>query len=193
MMEGIKLFVGLGNPGPEYESTRHNVGFLWIDQICAQSRLTPSLESKFLGHVAKLKPSYSISDLLLLKPTTFMNKSGLSVSAIARFYKIKPEEILVIHDELDFSPGVCKLKKGGGHGGHNGLKDIIAQLGSSDFWRLRIGIGHPGEKHLVSNFVLHAPSKDEHRLILESMDNSCQLFDLLAQGQFEQAMLKLHS
>ena len=142
-MSEIKLIVGLGNPGPQYESTRHNAGFWWVDQVCAETGSKLNLEAKFFGHAGKLNGAI---EAWLLKPTTFMNASGRAVGAIAKFYKITPEEILVIHDELDLPPGTTKLKKGGGHGGHNGLKDIAAQLGTPDFWRLRIGIGHPGEK-----------------------------------------------
>ena len=189
-MSEIKLIVGLGNPGPQYEATRHNAGFWWVDQVCAETSSKLNLEAKFFGHAGKLNGA---SEAWLLKPTTFMNVSGRAVGAIAKFYKIAPEDILVIHDELDLPPGTTKLKKGGGHGGHNGLKDIAAQLGTPDFWRLRIGIGHPGDKSQVANFVLHAPTRDEQSLIEQNIDQSTTLLPLLLQGKFEEAMLKLHT
>ena len=189
-MSEIKLIVGLGNPGAQYEATRHNAGFWWVDQVCAETGSKLNLEAKFFGHAGKLK---SHEDTWLLKPTTFMNASGRAVAALAKFYKITPESILVIHDELDLPPGVTKLKKGGGHGGHNGLKDIAAQLGTPDFWRLRIGIGHPGDKNQVDNFVLHAATRDEQTLIEQNIDQSTTLLPLLLQGKFEEAMLKLHT
>lgn len=189
-MSEIKLIVGLGNPGAQYEATRHNAGFWWVDQVCAETGSKLNLEAKLFGHAGKLK---SHEDTWLLKPTTFMNASGRAVAALAKFYKITPESILVIHDELDLPPGVTKLKKGGGHGGHNGLKDIAAQLGTPDFWRLRIGIGHPGDKNQVANFVLHAATRDEQTLIEQNIDQSTTLLPLLLQGKFEEAMLKLHT
>ena len=189
-MSEIKLIVGLGNPGAQYEATRHNAGFWWVDQVCAETGSKLNLEAKFFGHAGKLK---SHEDTWLLKPTTFMNASGRAVAALAKFYKITPESILVIHDELDLPPGVTKLKKGGGHGGHKGLKDIAAQLGTPDFWRLRIGIGHPGDKNQVANFVLHAATRDEQTLIEQNIDQSTTLLPLLLQGKFEEAMLKLHT
>jgi PTH1 family peptidyl-tRNA hydrolase len=189
-MSEIKLIVGLGNPGAQYESTRHNAGFWWVDQVCAETGSKLNLEAKFFGHAGKLNGT---TEVWLLNPTTFMNASGRAVSAIAKFYKITPEQILVIHDELDLPPGTTKLKKGGGHGGHNGLKDIAAQLGTPDFWRLRIGIGHPGDKSQVANFVLHAPTRDEQTAIEQNIDQSTTLLPLLLQGKFEEAMLKLHT
>ena len=189
-MSEIKLIVGLGNPGPQYEATRHNAGFWWVDQVCAETGSKLNLEAKFFGRAGKL---HGASEVWLLKPTTFMNVSGRAVGAIVKFYKIAPEEVLVIHDELDLPPGTVKLKKGGGHGGHNGLKDITAQLGTTDFWRLRIGIGHPGDKSQVANFVLHAPTRDEQSLIEQNIDQSTTLLPLLLQGKFEEAMLKLHT
>ena len=189
-MSEIKLIVGLGNPGTQYESTRHNAGFWWVDQVCAETGSKLNLEAKFFGHAGKLK---SNDEVWLLKPTTFMNASGRAVAAIAKFYKIAPENLLVVHDELDLPPGTTKLKRGGGHGGHNGLKDIAAQLGTPDFWRLRIGIGHPGDKNQVANFVLHAPTRDEQTVIEQNIDQSTTLLHLLLQGKFEEAMLKLHT
>lgn len=190
-MTGIKLFVGLGNPGKQYEDTRHNAGFWWIDHIGRLNNTRMNAEAKFFGNAGKLNtPGH---EAWLLKPTTFMNLSGRSVSALAKFYKIPPEAILVIHDELDLPPGTCKLKKGGGHGGHNGLKDINAQLGSNEYWRLRLGIGHPGDRNAVVNYVLHTPSKTELQVIEQSIEESASVLSLLLQGQFDQAMQTLHS
>jgi len=191
-MNGIKLFVGLGNPGSEYEDTRHNAGFWWVDRLADISGSKLSNESKFFGHAGKLKSAQG-EEAWLLKPTTFMNASGRSVGALAKFYKIAPEDILVIHDELDIPPGQVKLKRGGGHGGHNGLKDIAAHLGTNDFWRLRLGIGHPGDRNEVINFVLHAPSRNEMQLIEQTIDDSVPLTSILLSGSFEAAMLKLHT
>ncbi len=189
-MSGIKLFVGLGNPGEKYENTRHNAGFWWVDQVCAFTNSKLALEPKFFGVVAKLSPT---ADTWLLKPTTFMNASGKAVAALANYYKILPEQILVIHDELDLPAGSVKLKNGGGHGGHNGLKDITAALGTADFWRLRLGIGHPGDRNEVVNFVLKAPLKDEITDINSCLDDSINELALLQSGEFETAMLKLHT
>jgi PTH1 family peptidyl-tRNA hydrolase len=189
-MSGIKLFVGLGNPGEKYTETRHNAGFWWIDEVAAQTNSKMALDSKFFGVTGKLNAK---ADTWLLKPTTFMNASGKSVAALANYYKISPAEILVIHDELDLPAGSSKLKIGGGHGGHNGLKDIEAALGTKDFWRLRIGIGHPGDRNEVINFVLKAPTKDEKVAIDEKVYESTKLIDLLLSGEFENAMLKLHT
>ncbi|HSI95809.1 MAG: aminoacyl-tRNA hydrolase [Methylophilaceae bacterium] len=190
-MNGIRLFVGLGNPGPEYEATRHNAGFWWIDEVARATGSRLSAEAKFFGLAGRMKSG--AHEAWLLKPTTFMNASGRSVAALARFYKIAPEEILVIHDELDLLPGSAKIKKGGGNGGHNGLKDISAQLGTPDYWRLRLGIGHPGEKSAVVNFVLHEPSRDEANLIQDNIDESARLLPMLLEGSMEAAMLKLHT
>ena len=200
-MDGIKLLVGLGNPGAEYESTRHNAGFWWIDQVCAETSSKLNLEAKFFGLAGKLKmsgPKMEGEQAWLLKPTTFMNASGRSVGALAKFYKIAPESVLVIHDELDLPPGTVKMKKGGGHGGHNGLKDIAAQLGTPDFWRLRLGVGHPGtgmadKGAAVINYVLHTPGRDEMKLIEQNIDATTSLLPLLLAGKFEDAMLKLHT
>jgi PTH1 family peptidyl-tRNA hydrolase len=189
-MSRIKLLVGLGNPGEKYTATRHNAGFWWIDKIATQTDSKLALEGKFYGIAGKLNTK---AETWLLKPTTFMNASGKSVAALANYYKISPSEILVIHDELDLPVGSVKLKMGGGHGGHNGLKDIEAALGTKDFWRLRIGIGHPGDRNEVVNFVLKAPSKDEEATIDEKLYESTKLIDLFLNGEFENAMLKLHT
>ncbi len=190
-MSGIRLFVGLGNPGAEYEATRHNAGFWWIDHVAGAYTARLSVESKFFGLAGKMRAGEQ--EFWLLKPTTFMNASGRAVAALARFYKIAPEEILVIHDELDLPPGTAKLKQGGGNGGHNGLKDIAAQLGTPNFWRLRLGIGHPGDRNAVVNFVLKPPMKEEFRLIEDNILDSAKLLPLLLEGSFEAAMLKLHT
>lgn len=188
---GIQLIVGLGNPGPQYEATRHNAGFWWVDQLAAEHGSRLNAEGKFQGIAGRLKQTDH--EAWLLKPATFMNASGRSVAAIANFYKIPPQAILVVHDELDLGPGIVKLKKGGGHGGHNGLKDIAAALGTPDFWRLRLGIGHPGDRNAVVHFVLKAPSRDEMRAIEQAMDNSSKILPMLLKGEFEAAMLKLHT
>jgi PTH1 family peptidyl-tRNA hydrolase len=190
-MNSIRLIVGLGNPGREYETTRHNVGFWWVDELARTERLSFKSESKFHGLVAR--GHLRAYEIFLLKPQTFMNLSGRAVGAMAQFYKILPTEILVVHDELDLQPGIARLKMGGGHGGHNGLKDIIAQLGTKDFWRLRLGIGHPGERTEVVNYVLNDPRTDERELIMDAMQQSLHVAPLVIEGKTEAAMLKLHS
>ncbi len=187
----IRLIVGLGNPGAEYEKTRHNAGFWLVDQL-ANGAL--KRESHFQALVAKTR--ISGCEVWLLEPQTFMNRSGQSVAALARFYKINPEEILVVHDELDLSPGVAKLKKGGSSGGHNGLKDISAALGTQDYWRLRIGIGHPRSLNLqqpVADFVLHRPRKEEQSLIEQAIEKSLRVIPIVCEGPFEKAMMELHT
>lgn len=190
-MNEIKLIVGLGNPGREYEATRHNAGFWWLDEFARAHNANFKADSKFHGLVARA--ALHGHEIHLLKPQTFMNVSGRAVGAVAQFYKIEPAQILVVHDELDLPPGSAKLKLGGGHGGHNGLKDIIAHLGTKDFWRLRLGIGHPGERSEVSNFVLDAPRKEEKLLIEEAMQRAQNVAMLITEGKLEAAMLKLHS
>ena len=187
----MKLIVGLGNPGNEYENTRHNAGFHWIDCLADELKITLKPETRFQGLCARIIQENT--DLWLLEPQTYMNRSGQSVAALCRFYKISPEEILVVHDELDLLPGVAKLKWSGGLGGHNGLKNIVAQLGTKDLSRLRIRIGHPGDRDAVVQYVLHPPRKDEVALIHEAIDRSLQIWPLLAQGDFQSAMLKLHT
>ncbi len=189
-MTDIKLFVGLGNPGEKYAATRHNAGFWWVDLIAAQTSSTLAVEAKMFGVAGKLNPT---QNKWLLKPTTFMNASGKAVAALANYYKINADEIVIVHDELDLPAGTVKLKFGGGHGGHNGLKDINAALGTSDYWRLRIGIDHPGDRNEVINYVLKAPLKDEQTAIDDGLYQSAQLLDLMAAGDFENAMLKLHT
>jgi len=190
-MTALRLIVGLGNPGREYETTRHNIGFRWVDELARLQNLSFRGEAKFHGMAAR--GHLHGHEMLLLKPQTFMNVSGRAVGALVQFYKIVPAEILVVHDELDLPPGVARLKMGGGHGGHNGLKDIIAHLGTKDFWRLRLGIGHPGERAEVSNYVLNDPRKEERELIDEAMQRSLDVAHLVIEGKTEAAMLRLHS
>ena len=190
-MSEIKLIVGLGNPGREYEATRHNAGFWWVDGFVDAYKIAFKTENKFHGLVAR--SVVHGHELHLLKPQTFMNVSGRAVGALVQFYKIEPAQILVVHDELDLPPGSAKLKLGGGHGGHNGLKDIIAHLGTRDFWRLRIGIGHPGDRAEVVNYVLHAPRREEEDLIKQAMQRAQDVAHLITEGKLEAAMLKLHS
>ncbi len=187
----VRLIVGLGNPGREYEDTRHNVGFWWVDELAIAHKINFKSEAKFHGLTGRGMTHGD--EVLLLKPQTFMNHSGRSVGAFAQFYKIEPAEILVVHDELDLQPGTVRLKMGGGHGGHNGLKDIIAHLGSKDFWRLRFGIGHPGERAEVSNYVLGNPRTEDHELINQAMHKAHNAAHLIIEGKNEAAMLKLHS
>lgn len=185
----IQLIIGLGNPGPEHQDQRHNTGFWWLEQLAQQQRVNFSLQSKLQVRQAKLNtPEHSC---YLACPTTYMNCSGQAVAAIARFYKIAAANILVVHDELDLPPGAVKLKQGGGHAGHNGLRDIIQKLGSRDFWRLRIGIGHPGNKDLVSNYVLHKPTQSEQQKIQHTIDESLCLLDNLLSGEFQIVAQKL--
>ncbi len=190
-MSEIKLIVGLGNPGREYESTRHNAGFWWVGEFAHTHKFIFKAESKFHGLTAR--GQVHDHEILLLKPQTFMNASGRALAALALFYKIEPQHMLVVHDELDLPPGSAKLKLGGGHGGHNGLKDIIAHLGTRDFWRLRIGIGHPGERADVMGYVLHPPLREEGELIAQAMQRSHDVANLIVEGKMEAAMLKLHS
>ena len=155
----IKLFVGLGNPGTEYEATRHNAGFWWVDALARELKLSLVADRSYHGLLAR--GNVNGQTVWLLEPQTYMNLSGKSVAALARFFKIAPQDILVVHDELDVPPGQAKLNFGGGHGGHNGLRDIHAQLGTGDYWRLRLGIGHPGDKNQVADWVLKKPAPDE--------------------------------
>ena len=187
----IKLFVGLGNPGPEYEDTRHNAGFWWIDALARELKVNLVPERSYWGLMART--SIHGQSIWLLEPQTFMTLSGKSVGTLARFFKIQPEEILVVHDELDFEPGVVKLKLGGSHGGHNGLRDIHAQLGSPDYWRLRIGIGHPGEKSEVANWVLKKPAPDQRTLIEDSIAHSLKAHAAMLAGDMDKATWLVHT
>lgn len=190
-MTQIRLVVGLGNPGREYEDTRHNAGFWFTDGLAERLRVQLRVEPKFHGRAARA--SGDGGELWLLEPQTYMNRSGHSVAGLARFYKVPPEQILVVHDELDLPPGDVRLKRGGGAGGHNGLKDIVACLGTQDFWRLRLGIGHPGDRNQVSDYVLHPPRAEERTLIEETVVRSLEAWPLIAAGNHQAAMLRLHS
>ncbi|MGZ5270873.1 MAG: aminoacyl-tRNA hydrolase [Ramlibacter sp.] len=187
----IKLFVGLGNPGSEYEATRHNAGFWWVEALAREFKLHFAMEKGYQALVAR--GSIHGQTIWLLEPQTFMNLSGRSVAALARFYKIAPEEILVVHVELDVVPGQAKLKFGGSHAGHNGLRDIHAQLGTGDYWRLRIGIGHPGVKAEVVNWVLKKPSPDQRELIEACIDRTLKAAPALLAGEMDKATLIVHT
>ncbi|MDH5423358.1 MAG: aminoacyl-tRNA hydrolase [Gammaproteobacteria bacterium] len=187
----ISLIAGLGNPGSQYEQTRHNAGFWFVDEIARQYGGQFRVESKFNAEICKL--TVEGKTIWLMKPQTFMNRSGQPVRALADFYKIPFDQILIAHDELDLEPGTAKLKTGGGHGGHNGLRDLINQLGNKGFHRLRLGIGHPGHKDQVSDFVLHRPSKDEQIDIERTIDNAIRVLPELMAGEWEKAMHKLHT
>ncbi|NOT17914.1 MAG: aminoacyl-tRNA hydrolase [Sulfuriferula sp.] len=189
-MQAIQLIVGLGNPGREYANTRHNAGFWWVVQCADIRHVALKPEPRFFAIAGRITGD---DGLHLLLPQTFMNLSGKSVAALMRFYKIPVEAILVVHDELDLSPGDARLKKGGGHGGHNGLKDIAAQLGTLDFWRLRLGVGHPGHKSEVSNYVLNAPKSDEMGEIESAIMRSLHVLPEILRGDLSAAMLKLHT
>ena len=187
----IRLIVGLGNPGPEYEGTRHNAGFWWVDAAARQlgGHLAP--DRNYHGLVARVnRPA---GPVWLLQPMTYMNLSGKAVAPLARFFKMAPSEILVVHDELDLAPGQMKLKQGGGNGGHNGLKDIQAQLGSGDYWRLRLGIGHPGVRAEVVNYVLRKPPADERDAIERNIEDSLKVLDLMLDGAMDRALAKVHA
>ncbi|SEJ21225.1 MULTISPECIES: aminoacyl-tRNA hydrolase [unclassified Pseudomonas] len=191
-MTAIQLIVGLGNPGPEYEQTRHNAGALFVERIASAQRVNLTADRKYFGLTAKF--SHQGQDVRLLIPTTYMNRSGQSVAALAGFFRIPAHAILVAHDELDLPPGVAKLKLGGGHGGHNGLRDIIAQLGNQNgFHRLRLGIGHPGDASLVSNFVLGRAPRAEQEKLDASIDFALGVLPDVLAGDFAKAMRVLHS
>jgi PTH1 family peptidyl-tRNA hydrolase len=187
----IRLFVGLGNPGAEYEATRHNAGFWWTDALANKlgARLVP--ERSYQALAARVNTAAGA--VWLLEPMTFMNRSGFSVATLARFFKIEPAQILVAHDELDLMPGQAKLKFGGSAAGHNGLKDIHTQLGTLDFWRLRLGIGHPGVKAEVVNWVLKRPSPDHHEAIAKAIEQSLLASDDLLAGEMDRALQKIHA
>jgi PTH1 family peptidyl-tRNA hydrolase len=187
----IKLFVGLGNPGPEYEQTRHNAGFWWLDAFAKELGSSFKSERQFSGHTAKA--SAEGHTLWLLKPQTFMNLSGQSVGALARFYKIAPSEILVVHDELDIPPGEAKLRFAGSHAGHNGLRDIHEKLGSDAYWRLRVGIGHPGAKSEVLKWVLQKPTLDQSILIDQCIQRTLKAYPLLITGDTQRATQQIHT
>lgn len=191
-MTNIKLIVGLANPGNEYAQTRHNAGAWYVDLLAERYNQPLKEEAKFFGYTARL--NIGGQDVRLLVPTTFMNLSGKSVLAIANFFRIAPEEILVAHDELDLPPGVAKLKLGGSNGGHNGLKDITSKLGNNpQFYRLRIGIGHPGDKNKVTGFVLGKPPANEQKMIDDAINAALDCTDILIKEGAVKAMNQLHA
>ena len=191
-MGAIKLIVGLGNPGPQYQDTRHNAGAWFIEAIAEAYQVTLNEDKKFFGHAAKL--SLPEGDVYLLIPTTFMNRSGQSVQALASYYKIPVEDILVAHDELDFDAGDIRFKEGGGHGGHNGLRDIISKFGGkNDFLRLRVGIGHPGHKSQVHNYVLTKPSVADRQKIDDAIYDGLRQLNKIVSGDIAGAMNELHT
>ncbi|OAN18709.1 aminoacyl-tRNA hydrolase [Photobacterium jeanii] len=192
MSNNIRLLVGLANPGPEYAKTRHNAGAWVVEELARAHNISLREESKYFGLTGRIMANGH--DLRLLIPTTFMNLSGKSVAALANFYQIKPEEILVAHDELDLPPGVAKFKKGGGHGGHNGLRDIISKMGNNkDFYRLRVGIGHPGDKNKVAGFVLGKAPAKEQECIDAAVDEAVRCMDILLKDGLNKAQNRLHS
>ncbi|MBS6009044.1 MAG: aminoacyl-tRNA hydrolase [Haemophilus parahaemolyticus] len=190
-MSQIKLIVGLANPGAKYEGTRHNAGEWLVNELARMYNASLKEEAKYFGKVAKINTAQG--EVRLLVPTTFMNLSGKAVGALTNFYRIKPEEILVAHDELDLPPGVAKIKQGGGHGGHNGLKDIIASLGNSNnFYRVRIGIGHPGHKDLVAGYVLGKPAPQDQEKINSAVDEASRCVEVLFKDGIMKATNRLN-
>lgn len=190
-MSAIQCVVGLGNPGPKYADNRHNAGFRFVDALARAAGAVLRAENKFSGELARIHgPS---ADCWLLKPMTYMNHSGRSVSALCNFYRIAPENLLVVYDELDLAPGMMRLKRGGGHGGHNGMRDICSALGSKEFLRLRIGIGHPGHKDVVVGYVLSRPGKAEQAAIDAGIDQALRNWDLIQSGELQKAMNALHA
>jgi len=187
----IRLLVGLGNPGPQYEATRHNAGFWWLDAAARQLGVSLKPQREYFGLTARA--GIGNAAVWLLQPTTFMNLSGKAVAALARFYRIDPPDMLVVHDELDLVPGQARLKFGGGHAGHNGLRDIGAQLGTADFWRLRLGIGHPGVKTEVVDYVLRRPMAEQREQIEGAIERSLAALDAMLAGDMERAMMSVHA
>lgn len=190
MNPGIQCIVGLGNPGEKYASTRHNAGFWFVDELARRYQGVFRTEAKFSGQVCRI--TMNGRDCWLLKPTTFMNRSGRSVSAIAHFYKMDAENLLLAHDELDLDPGIVRLKQGGGHGGHNGLRDSASAMNSKNFYRLRLGIGHPGHKDQVTDYVLSRPSRDEQQHIEQAVDAASDQLEGLLAGNYQRVMNELH-
>jgi len=190
MAQDIVMVVGLGNPGANYENTRHNAGALFVEALARDAGQALCLEKKYHGLYARIQ--WQSLELHLLNPLTFMNRSGLSVKALADFFKLSPEQILIAHDELDLPPGTAKLKKGGGHGGHNGLRDSIAHLGTNNFQRLRLGIGHPGEARQVTGYVLGRLSKREAEALTAVFDETLRVLPDAANGNMAAAMNRLH-
>ena len=186
----LKLVVGLGNPGAEYARTRHNAGFWFVDELARRGGGAWRRESRHQCELARVR--IEGGELWLAKPATYMNHSGNAVQSVAAFYRIAPAEVLVVHDDIDLPPGVARLKQGGGHGGHNGVRDVISQLGA-DFWRLRIGVGHPAERAEVINYVLHPPRQEETGLISGAIERSLEVWPLIQAGEMEKAMHRLHT
>lgn len=187
----IRLIIGLGNPGDRYRDTRHNAGFWWLDELAARYRVAFRAESRHHGEIARAP--IEGRDLWLLRPATFMNHSGRSVAAFAGFYRIPPESMLVVHDDIDLDPGAVRFKRGGGHGGHNGLRDIVSALGSRDFCRLRLGVGHPGSRDDVVDYVLRKPSREERQRIDQAMDRALDHLPDLLTGDAPRIMNRLHA
>ncbi len=186
----IRLIAGLGNPGLNHDQTRHNAGFWFVDELSGRFRGHFRPEAKFFGHVGKI--SLADHDAWLLKPTTYMNRSGLSLRTFCSYFKIPISQILVVHDEIDLPPGTARLKRSGGHGGHNGLRDVIAHIGR-EFWRLRLGVGHPGHRDQVIDYVLSRPTQAEQALIRDSIAKAAEIIELVIAGEMEKAMHRLHS
>ena len=186
----LKLIVGLGNPGREYARTRHNAGWWFVDELAAQSHGSWRHEAR--QHTDLARVTIADTELWLLKPTAFMNRSGVPVAAVANFYRLAPADILVVHDDIDLPPGTARLKQGGGHAGHNGLRDVIAHIGA-DFWRLRLGVGHPGSKELVLDAVLDRPTAAEQQAIKQAMSRALDVMPELLRSGAQKAMLSLHS
>jgi PTH1 family peptidyl-tRNA hydrolase len=186
----VKLIAGLGNPGAEYQRTRHNAGFWFVDELARQSGASWRRESKLQCELTRAR--VADADVWLMKPTTFMNRSGAAVLAVSTFYRIPPAELLVVHDEIDLPPGAVRLKQGGGHGGHNGVRDVIATLGP-DFWRMRLGVGHPGEKDQVLDAVLSRASGDEQKLIDDALARGLAVMPQFITGATQKAMQQLHT
>ena len=190
-MDGLRLIVGLGNPGAEHTRTRHNAGFWFLDALAESKGVRLGAESKLHGETAKI--TLEGGTVYLLKPSTFMNRSGLAVASALRYWKIEPEHMLVAHDELDLPPGTARLKFDGGHGGQNGLRDIAQHLGHGKYHRLRVGIGHPGHKDRVTPWVLGRPGKDDEAVMLRAIDDALKVLPLAARGDFNEAMKQLHT
>ena len=191
MPTSLKLIAGLGNPGSKYSKTRHNAGFWFLDELAAKYHCQFSRQAKFHGELSRLV--WERGECYLFKPDVFMNESGRAVQAVAHYYSIEPDATLIVHDDIDLAPGTVRLKRGGGHGGHNGLRDIINQLGSSDFWRLRIGVGHPGHKDRVVDAVLGKPTAEERHLVDAVITQVLQTMPLIFNGEFQKAMNELHT
>lgn len=190
-MPAIQCVVGLGNPGPKYADTRHNAGFWFADRLVDRYGGALRKEAKFSGDVARIRTD--AGECWVLKPTTYMNHSGRAVAALCNFYRIDPSELLVVYDELDLAPGVVRLKTGGGHGGHNGMRDICSALGTQAFHRLRLGIGHPGHKDAVVGYVLSSPGKVDQTAMDAGLDEALRHWETIQAGELQQAMNGLHA